>query len=542
MRTNKEHILKPRRILHLWLPYLSVDRYRREIAQAPQAMAQTQVQTQVQTQAMVLARDAHGRRVIAGACSLALAAGIAVGRSVSDALALESRLLVIPADPAADQLALAGLANWCRRYTPQVALDPMGGSVGDGGLWLDVTGCAHLFGGEAALLADLVNRLSSLGWTARAALADTPGAAWAVARFGSLATRVIEPAGQQAALARLPLAALRLPAAAVEGLERVGLRHVEALIPVARSPLTARFGPAVALRLDQALGLAPEPISPRVPVFPHRVRLSLPEPIATTDDVARATQRLLARLIERLEREQRGARRLRLAFYRVDGTVRQLTIGTSRASRDAAALFRLFAEHFDRLDPGFGIDVVTLEAMVLDTTSPTQSNLGHSGLSGAATATALDNLTDRLANRLGAKAITRPVARQSHVPERAEAWAPVDRLREKPWSVKAPGSAAVIPGPIRPVRLLHRPEPIEAMALLPNHPPARFRWRGAEVRIGRATGPERLAPEWWRDPTRHATRDYFRVEDVEGRRYWLFCEGLVERGDAPVWYLHGLFA
>jgi protein ImuB len=535
MRTNKEHKSKPRRILHLWLPYLSVERYRREIAQASQAMPKTQ-------QAMVLTRDAHGRRVIAAACSLALATGIAVGRSVSDALALESRLLVVPADPAADRLALAGLADWCGRYTPQVALDPMGDGMGDGGLWLDVTGCAHLFGGEAALLADLVNRLSSLGWTARTALADTPGAAWAVARFDGQATRVIEPAGQQAALARLPLAALRLPAAAVEGLERVGLRHVEALIPVARSPLTARFGPAVALRLDQALGRAPEPISPRVPVFPHRVRLSLPEPIATTDDIARATQRLLSRLIERLEHEQRGARRLRLAFYRIDGTVRQLTIGTSRASRDVAALFRLFAEHFDRLDPGFGIDVVTLEALALNTALPTQSDLVHSGLSSTTTATALSDLTDRLANRLGPKAITRPAARQSHVPERAEAWVPVDRLREKPWSVKAPGSATMIPGPIRPVRLLRRPEPIEAMALLPDHPPARFRWRGAEVRIGRATGPERLAPEWWRDPTRHATRDYFRVEDVEGRRYWLFREGLAERGEAPVWYLHGLFA
>jgi protein ImuB len=540
MRTNIEHSREARRILHLWMPYLSVERYRREAGVGGE------------DRALVLARDEQARRVVAAVCPLASTAGIAVGRSVTDALALEPGLMVVVADRAADRKALEMLADWCGRYTPQVAVDPIGGDVGDGGLWLDITGCAHLFGGEVALLDDLVTRLASLGWTGRAALADTPGAAWAVARFGARVTQVVDPGGQRAALARLPLMALRLPPAAVEGLERVGLRHIEALIPVARSPLTARFGSAVALRLDQALGLAPEPISPRAPVFPYRVRLGLPEPIATTEDVARATQRLLARLIERLEREHRGARRLRLAFYRVDGTVRQLTIGTSRPSRDTAALFRLLAEHFDKLDPGFGIDVVTLEALELDAAAPTQTRLsGGSGVSGVreSNMTAVGDLTDRLVNRLGAKAVTRPVPRESHVPERAEAFVSVVQTSGKRWprELSGPGGISggasdVTSGPSRPPRLLRRPERVEAMALLPDHPPARFHWRGAEVKVGRATGPERLAPEWWRDQARHATRDYFRVEDVEGRRYWLFREGLAERGEAPVWYLHGLFA
>ena len=498
----------------------------------------------------MLARDEQARRVVAAVCPLASAAGIAVGRSVTDALAVEPGLRVVASDPAADHKALATLADWCGRYTPQVAVDPAGGEIGDGGLWLDITGCAHLFGGEASLLEDLVVRLAGLGWTGRAALADTAGAAWAVARFGARATQVIAPGAQRAAIARLPLAALRLPPAAVEGLERVGLRRVEALIPVARSPLTARFGPAVALRLDQALGLAPEPISPRAPMFPHRVRLSLPEPIATTEDVALATQRLLARLIERLEREHRGARRLRLAFYRVDGTVRHLTIGTSRPSRDAGALFRLLAEHFDKLDPGFGIDVVTLEAMELEAAAPAQAGLAGDTRGGLreGDSVAVGGLTDRLINRLGAKAVTRPVARESHVPERAEAFAPIALTSEERWprDLPGPGGASnargATPGPSRPPRLLRRPERVEAMALLPDHPPARFHWRGAEVRVGRATGPERLAPEWWHHQARHATRDYFRIEDVEGRRYWLFREGLAERGEAPVWYLHGLFA
>jgi protein ImuB len=538
MRTKNEHHREARRILHLWLPYLSIERYRREMGPAGGERA------------LVLARDEQARRVVAAACPLASTAGIAVGRSVTDALALEPGLMVAASDPAADRVALEALADWCGRYTPQVAVDPAGGETGDGGLWLDITGCAHLFGGEAALLDNLVTRLSGLGWTGRAALADTAGAAWAVSRFGARATQVIEPGAQRSAVARLPLAALRLPPAAVEGLERVGLRRVEALIPVARSPLTARFGPAVALRLDQALGLAPEPISPRAPMFPHRVRLSLPEPIATTGDVALATQRLLARLIERLEREHRGARRLRLAFYRVDGTVRQLTIGTSRPSRDSAALFRLLAEHFDKLDPGFGIDVITLEALELDAAAPTQTGLAHDSRGGPrqSNSVAIADLTDRLINRLGAKAITRPVARESHVPERAEAFAPIALAREERWPRDLPGpggasdASGVTSGSSRPPRLLRRPERVEAMALLPDHPPARFHWRGAEVRVGRATGPERLAPEWWRDQARHATRDYFRVEDVEGRRYWLFREGLAERGEAPVWYLHGLFA
>ena len=534
MRTNSEQSRKTRRVLHLWLPYLSVERYRREAGRG------------TEERALVLARDEQARRVVAAACPLASMAGIAVGRSVTDALALEPGLMVVAGDPAADQAALEVLADWCGRYTPQVAVDPIGGDVGDGGLWLDITGCAHLFGGEAALLDDLVIRLASLGWTGRAALADTAGAAWAVARFGARATQVIEPGAQRAAIARLPLAALRLPPAAVEGLERVGLRRVEALIPVARSPLTARFGPAVALRLDQALGLAPEPISPRPPIFPHRVRLSLPEPVATTEDVERATQRLLARLIERLEREHRGARRLCLAFYRVDGTVRRLTIGTSRPSRDAGALFRLLAEHFDKLDPGFGIDVVTLEALELDAAAPARTGLASA--STESDSAAIGDLTDRLVNRLGAKAITRPVVRESHVPERAETFTPIALANEEPWPRDLPGpggasdASRVTPGPSRPPRLLRHPERVEAMALLPDHPPVRFRWRGAEVRVGRATGPERLAPEWWRDRARHATRDYFRVEDVEGRRYWLFREGLAERGEAPVWYLHGLFA
>ncbi len=514
-------------MLCLWLPWLSVERLRRAGGAAGDRPA-------------ALARDARGRRVVAAACPRAMAAGIGPGRALADALALAPGLRVAEADPAADRAALDRLADWCGRYTPAVAPDPEGGAAadgmgGDGGLLLDIAGCAHLFGGEAALLDDALNRLAGLGWTARAALADTAGAAWALARFGDGRARIVPSGGQRAAIAPLPLAALRLPPAAAEGLERVGLRRVADLFDTPRAPLAARFGPVPARRLAQALGEEPEPLSPRAPAVPRRVRLSLPEPVATAEDIARLARRLLGRLVERLAREDLGARRLRLVFYRTDGETRRLSIGTVRASRDADALLRLFAEHFDRVDPGFGIDAAALEAVAVEPFRGEQAGLGA-----APAARALDGLADLLASRLGPGAVARPAPRESHAPERAETRLPAGAEGEggaAPWPADAPG-----PGAPRPARLLRRPEPVEAVALLPDRPPVRFRWRGVEYRVVRAAGPERIAPEWWRAGAPPATRDYFRVEDSEGRRYWLFREGLSERGEAPAWRLHGLFA
>ena len=491
---------------------------------------------------VVLTRNDRGRRIVAAACPGATAADIAIGRTLSDALALEPELLVAQLDPAADRNALDALATWCTRYTPLVALDPASiataGTSGDGGLWLDVTGCSHLFGGEVEMLKDLATRLAGLGWTARMALTDTPGSAWAIARHGKEAVTVIPPGTQRQSIASLPIAALRLPAAVTEDLNRLGLRRIGALFKINRAPLTTRFGIQVGRRLDQALGCVTEPISPQAPVWPHRVRIAFPEPIAATEDIARATQRLLSHLTERLEREHCGARRLRLFFHRVDGTVRSLTIATARANRDPDALFRLFAEHFNKLDAGFGIDLVTLDALTLDASPAYQIPLAQHGTADGTTtdAMAVTNLADRLANRLGTHAVTRPIPCKSHTPERAEKLVSIIEHGYADWSDEAVSSVAP-----RPLRLLRHPEPVETVALLPDHPPIRFRWRGGNHRIGRATGPERLAPEWWRAGTRHATRDYFRVEDQNGRRYWLFREGLTERGEIPVWYLHGLF-
>ena len=530
MRTNQEQISRFRRVLNLWLPFLSIERF---CAQA---------ELRVEERPVVLALDDHGRRVVAAACPGAAEAGITIGRTVSDALALEPKLLVAQVDLTADRTALDALATWCTRYTPLVALDPAGtataGTLGDGGLWLDVTGCAHLFGGEVAMLKDLAARLARLGWTARIALADTPGAAWAVAHHGREAVTVIPPGTHRQRIASLPLAALRLPAVVTEDLNRLGLRRVGTLFKIARAPLTARFGAQVALRLDQALGHITEPVSPQAPVSPHRVHIAFPEPIAVTEDITRTTQRLLSRLTERLEREQCGARRLRLLFHRVDGTVRSLTIATARANRNPDTLFRLFAEHFDKLDAGFGIELVTLDALALDAAPAHQITLDqHASADGTTDTMAVANLADRLANRLGIHAVARPIPCKSHIPERAEALVSVIENSHVDWTDEAAGPVAP-----RPLRLLRRPEQVEAVSLLPDLPPIRFRWRGGNHRIDRAAGPERLATEWWRAGAHHATRDYFRIEDQNGRRYWLFREGLAERGEMPVWYLHGLFA
>ncbi|MBT5266534.1 MAG: DNA polymerase Y family protein [Rhodospirillaceae bacterium] len=530
-----------RRFLALWLPYFAVE-------SAPEGVGGDQNGSPT-----VLVADRSGRREVRGIGPEARGLGIVVGRSLSDARALEPGVVALEEDPAAARAALERLADWCGRYTPLVAIDPAAGETGDGGLLLDVTGCAHLFDvrgddlGEAAMLSDLLARLRRFGHVGRAAIADTPGAAWAASRFATRGeSKIVAPGETAAALADMPLAALRLPAAAIEGLERVGLRRISDLYGVARAPVATRFGTVVSRQLDQALGKTSEPISPRGPVFPHRVRLGLPDAITQRGDIEHGLHRLIARLVERLEREHAGVRRLRFTVYRVDGETRSLVVGTSRARRDVRVLMRLFAEHLDYLDPGFGIDALALEALEIETAAWRQNALAGEGK--VETEAAIADLVDKLTNRLGPGAVTQPMPRESHLPERAELrspWlAPRSAPRPAPRPEGGPSAWRSAPGPVapRPIRLLPRAEAVEATALLPDHPPARFRWRGVDYRVARAAGPERIAPEWWRDKTDRLTRDYFRVEDEVGRRFWLYRQGLSERGEAPAWYLHGLFA
>lgn len=513
-----------RRVIALWLPHFAVERRRAEAS----------------VQAVVTSE--RGRRVIAGLA--AGVAGLVPGMTLADARALAPDLAIADWEAGADRAALRGLAAWCVRYTPLVAFDPASaclrdGIGGDAALWLDATGASHLFGGDAAMVADLVNRLAGFGYTARACMADTPGIAWAVTRAAATdrADVVVPPKAGLDAVARLPVSALRVPAATVEALARSGLRRIGDVSGLPRAPLAARFGVDLGRRLDQAAGSLHEPIDPLSPPAPHRVRLGLPEPVGLREDIEHGVRRLLTRLCERLERERAGLRRLRVDFFRAEGDVRSLAVGTGRPVRDPAALFRLIAEHLDRLDPGFGIDVMVLEAERVEGRETAQKDLA--GPVAGDVGEGVQDLVDRLTNRLGEDKVHRLEPVESHIPERGERPAPVESVAR--W----PGAAA--PPVPRPPRLLRRPEPVEATALLPDHPPARFRWRGVDYRIARAAGPERIAPEWWEDlaagrPRGGRTRDYFRVEGTGGQRFWLYREGLAERGEAPQWFVHGLFA
>jgi protein ImuB len=505
----------------------------------------------------VAADGSRGLRLVA-VDAVAATAGLVPGQSLADARALEPGLIVHDAAPVADLAVLVELAGWARRYTPWAAtsgLEPGGGA----GLWLDVSGCAHLFGGEAALLDDATRRLQRQGYAVRAGLADTAGAAWAAARFADRRDArpfvIVPPDGQRALVERLPVAALRLPPATVEALDRLGLRRVGDLLRLPRDGLATRFGDALTRRLDQALGSAAEPISPRPPQPGWRVALSFPEPLGRVEAIVAATERLVDALCVRLAEAGRGARRLELALFRSAGRIDYVTVGTSRPSRDARHLMRLVAERLDRLptppeDP-YGnvetaIDCLTLTALASEPLTAAQTVLAGGVAGGAANdPAALGALVDRLAGRLGADAVIRLDAVASHLPERAQRAAP---------AIAMPAARSATPLPQRPAqprppRLLPRPEPIEATAPVPDDPPLLFRRGGRVHRIVRAEGPERLAPEWWCDAAGDAdpaaaTRDYYRVEDSDGRRFWLYREGLYTgAADTPLprWYLHGMF-
>ncbi|HSE77837.1 MAG TPA: DNA polymerase Y family protein [Alphaproteobacteria bacterium] len=475
--------------------------------------------------------------------------GLAPGLPLADARAFlgpaAGALEIAAADPAADVACLDGLAAWCGRYAPWTVSD------GVDGVWLDITGSDHLYGGERRLIDDLTARLSRLGYVARAAIADTAGAAWALARHGAEDITVVPPGleATRTALAPLPVAALRLPSTVVEILERLGLRCIETLHALPREGLAARFGDLARLRLDQALGAIAEPISPRRPVAPWRTRLTFAEAIGTAEDLARIVERLLADLLARLAANHLGARRLALAFYRVDGATAEVTVGASRPTRDARALARLFAPHLETIHPGFGVEAATLDAMMVESLLPAQLGFGPTWTDADETAVDLAPLIDRLANRLGPDAVFRLALRESHIPERATRRVrATDRVPDR--ARDADDAAARWSDAQRPLRLLPHPEPIEATAPVPDDPPILFRWRGCVHRVRRADGPERLSPEWWRifgvpaalRTRRTNPRDYYRVEDIAGHRFWVYRDGLFRNDAPPRWFLHGVFA
>ena len=464
--------------------------------------------------------------------------GLSAGLALAQARAMHPALEAVAEDAEADATLLENIADWCLRCTPLVAIDA------PDGLTLDITGCAHLYGGEDALAADLAVRLERAGFTYTMAIAGTLGAAHAAAHYG-------EPARygcgkERELLSPLPLAALRLPVDTVAALARVGLKRIGDIIDLPRAPLTARFGAEVLRQLDRALGAEYEPLNPRLPVAPYVAEQRFPEPIAREEDVLAIVARLAAQLRFALERRGDGARRLELTLFRTDGEVRRIAAGTSRPLRDPAQIRALFVERLtalaDEFDPGFGFDMARLSVLVAEPAPPEQIGIGGED------ATDIERLVDRLSARLGSRRVRRLIAQDSHIPEIAAAAVPAQAAltaaTDDGWRAYRHYCAEAEPAP-RPLRLLARPEPIEALAEVPDGPPLRFRWRRALHEVIAAEGPERIEGAWWSEQGGPA-RDYFRVEDRSGLRFWLFRAGLyrdlAHGAAAPSWFLHGTFA
>ena len=475
---------------------------------------------------VVLATDgAHGP-VVHAASAAARARDVHIGARVADAQAIHPDLHVEPADPDGDAAMLDRLALWARRWCPWTARD------GAEGIVLDTTGAAHLFGGEAALLRDMADRFAMQGLTARLAMAPTRGAAQAMARHGA-AFGICAAGEVEKAIAPLPVGALRLDAETVRLLDRLGLRTVGALGAVPRTALMRRFAGLAADRnplvlLDRATGRLPDPLNAPADRARRIVRTRLAEPVM---DAAPHLAELAARLCTDLSDAGEGARLLRLTVYRIDGDCRSSDVATACASREPDHLLRLLHGRLDRIDPGFGFDLLTLEVLRVE-----PLDAGQPGLDGARDPDAdVSALLDRLTARLGPDRVRWSAWRQSHVPERVERRVP---------ALGAVPADPPDPARERPVRLLDPAEEVRVIYAVPEGPPARFVWRRVEFDVLRREGPERIAPEWWCDRPGTRLRDYYKVEVRDGRRFWIYREGLAQdgRGGAPRWFLHGAFA
>jgi protein ImuB len=560
-----------RRVVSIWFPTFATDRIRRECVASPEASV-PQTEATGANPLVTVTRDGNSR-VVAAVDMVASGLGLCAGMKLAQAQALVPNLAIHEHDPDGDAATLRRLAEWCLRYAPLTAINP------PDGVWIDATGSADLHGGETRLLQDIVRRLTRAsahkggttrghpnapppprglrheGLATRVAIADTPAAAHAVARFGGQTISVVPP--DAAIPNNLPIEALRLPPDVAGSLRRMGFDRIGPLAAAARAPLVRRFGSRLATRLDQASGKVFEPIKPIVPSGLIQARLSFVEPLMTAEAFATVIGRLTAEICAEMERAGSGARRLDLWFERVDGTVQAVRVGSVRVTRDAGHWGRMLDERLEQVDPGFGIEAMRLVASATDALGFTQTSMPMIASSQAPASPAsaavgtgppvdalpaaassqmdLAPLVDRLINRLGEAQVYRIAPTQSDVPERSVRRVPALS------SVTGSGWPADLP---RPIRLLDPPQPVDAMALLPDHPPVAFTWRRIRHLVTRADGPERIAGEWWkRDGEMRAVRDYYRVEDEDGRRFWLFRRG--NGNDAATgdmrWFLHGFF-
>jgi protein ImuB len=486
-----------KRFASIWFPHWATDLWRRKgEAATPFALVE---------------RDRHGLCLAAidgGAVKL----GLRVGQRLADALAAIPHLVTHPFDLALAQAALARMADEARRWSPLTAAD------GPDGIVIDLTGASHLFGGEEGVLKDMAARLSKLGFQIRTAIADTAGAAWAWARYGDAG--ILPPGAARQMLAGLPIAALRLAADSLEGLHHLGLRRIGDLMALPRGPLASRFGQEALLRLDQVLGRREAALPWRRPRVRYARRLPFVEPIGKREDIDAALDRLLDLLTQDLADAGLGVRRLVYTLEKVDGTRQSFTIGTAVAEHDARYLARLFRDLLDGAEPGFGIEAATLEAPVTEPFHQAQRRLAGDRAAGDGFA----HLIDRLRQRLGPNALSTPQPVESHLPERA--------CRK--------GDPLADEGLAWPARLDRPPLLFAPAEAIQGDGCTRFYWRGGDYRVAKAIGPERIGPEWWHAPSGTRPRDYWRVEDETGGRYWLYRE--VAPDGRGGWFLQGVFA
>ena len=548
-----------RRILSVWFPRLGAERLLRRLGG-------------VEDVPFVVVRDTGQMQVLSSLSAAAQAAGLHRDQPLRDAHAMCAGLVTRQQNPQAEAAFLDVLTRWAGRFSPWVAAHP------PDGLMLDVTGCAHLFGGEEALMEQLVQDAADMGVTARTGLADTVGAAWALARYaGQTAAharsgdaidqearatrsraakrrhwerggaappvmaahgntaRIAQPGTAYRALADLPVAGLRLEPEVQEQLVRLGLRRIGDLIGQPRAPLARRFGKGLVLRLDQALGSVPEPVSPAPAPPRFATRLTLPEPIGLIEDMMAALDRLIPRLCQMLRDKGQGARAVRLQAFRSDGTMQWVSVGLASAADQPDRIRPLLAMKLEEIDAGFGIDILRIEATQVEPIH-TRKVTGHLEAGQAVRAqlaqgNRLDDLIGRIGARIGMDQITRRHPASSHIPEKTST------VMAAAWS--EPAQDWPVPPTPRPL-LMWRPEPVMA----PDHPrlPAEFRWRGMNHKLVQANGPERIAPEWWLDEPewRSGVRDYWQVWTERGDMLWFFYAhgGALSSG----WFCQGSFA
>jgi protein ImuB len=457
------------------------------------------------------------RHLVTFASATAAALGIRADMAVSDAKILLPSLEVIHADPDPKDL-LQRIALRFIRYSPEVAVDP------PDGILVNITGCSHLWGGEEAYYQEIVGRILAGGYHVRAAIADTPGAAWAFARHLK-EPAIVPPGDHRRLLPQLPPPALRLSPHTLGRLRKLGLAAIQNILNQPRQTLTPRFGKELLLRLDQAFGQVDEYLIPVIPPVPYCERLPCLDPIVTAGGIEYALTTLLGMLCHRMQRESKGLRTAVFKCYRVDHTVLELSVGTARPSYSVTHLFKLFEPKISDLEPALGIELFTLEALTVEEANPAQEALW-----GGPGGTDLMELLDRIANKTGTDGLARYFPAQHHWPERSYVRVSVDQSNP----------SELWPADLRPFHIFDSPEPIVVTAPIPDYPPMSFQYRNRLYKVAAANGPTRIESEWWIDNAR--PRDYYTVEDQDGARYWIFRSGHYGEAQAARWYLHGLFA